>query len=268
MPTWRQSLAGHQLQAGGWAREVNPAFFESEFHHEWSGVLRSTRLAALAKEHGLDAVFVPHPNLKPYVPLMELPAHVAVKTYDRDDVQEILSRAAVVVTDYSSVAFDAAFIRRPIAYFQFDKAAVFGGGHITKPGYFSYERDGFGPVSARFDDLMDHVAASLDPAGTALEEYRERMDRTFTLPQHRGVRPGDGDGRTIHGSAERPESPRQSHDRPGRPAHHLRVARRALQVGSSRTGAPRGFLQLLPLRFLEFLRNYSGISWNSCLRSG
>ena len=31
---------------------------------------------------------------------------------------------------------------------------------------------------------MDHVAASLDPAGTALEEYRERMDRTFTLPQH------------------------------------------------------------------------------------
>ncbi|WP_345148323.1 bifunctional glycosyltransferase/CDP-glycerol:glycerophosphate glycerophosphotransferase [Arthrobacter ginkgonis] len=213
MPTWRQDLAGLQLQAGGWAREINPAFFESEFHHEWSGVLRSPRLAALAREHGLEVVFVPHPNLKPYVPLMELPAHVTVKTYDQDDVQEILSRAAVVVTDYSSVAFDAAFIRRPIAYFQFDKAAVFGGAHITKPGYFSYERDGFGPVATGFDELMDNVAAALDPAGTAgtaLEEYRERMERTFTLPQ-------DGACARVTAMVERstvPLSVRKAHGNP------------------------------------------------------
>jgi len=182
MPTWREYLVGKQ-RVGISARGANPAFFESEFHREWLGFLQSERLKDLCGQYGLDIVFMPHPNLKPYLPELDLPGHVAVKTYDEADVQEVLAGAALIVTDYSSVAFDAAFLRRSIAYFQFDKATVFGGAHLTRPGYFSYERDGFGPVAYTLRELLDGVADLLDPDSASAALYRERMDRTFTLPQ-------------------------------------------------------------------------------------
>ena len=147
------------------------------------GFLQSVRLKDLSEQHGVDIVFMPHPNLKPYLSELDIPSHVAVKTYDEADVQEVLAGAALVVTDYSSVAFDAAFLRRSIAYFQFDKATVFGGAHLTRPGYFSYERDGFGPVAYTLGELLDGVADLLDPDSGSAALYRERMDRTFTLPQ-------------------------------------------------------------------------------------
>ena len=209
MPTWRQNLVGH-LVPGSSARETNPEFFESDFHREWLGFLRSEDLAACARRHDADIVFMPHPNLRPYLAAMDLPPQVKVKTYDRNDVQAVLASAAVVVTDYSSLAFDAAFIRRPVVYFQFDKAAVFGGAHTTQPGYFSYERDGFGPVCTELNGLLESVDAALEPAGDALEEYRRRMERTFTLPQ-------DGACARVTAMVERstvPLSVRKAHGNP------------------------------------------------------
>ena len=49
-----------------------------------------------------------------------------------------------MLTDYSSVAFDFAYLRKPIVYAHFDKEAFFSGEHSYTAGYFDYERDGFG----------------------------------------------------------------------------------------------------------------------------
>jgi hypothetical protein len=126
---------------------------------------------------------MPHPNLKPYLSMLDLPEHVRIASYQSDDVQEVLSHAAAVVTDYSSLAFDAAFIRRPVVYFQFDKPTVFSGAHTTRPGYFAYEKDGFGPVAYTLDAALEGLSDSLAPDSGSAAVYRERMDRTFTLPQ-------------------------------------------------------------------------------------
>ena len=182
MPTWRQYLVGGPVQ-GASAREAVSGFLGSDFHREWTAFLRSDQLREMAGQHDLDVVFMPHPNLKPYLSMLELPDHIRIASYQSDDVQEVLSNAAVVVTDYSSLAFDAAFIRRPVVYFQFDKATVFGGAHTTRPGYFAYERDGFGPVAYTLEGALEGLSESLDPDSGRTAVYRERMDRTFTLPQ-------------------------------------------------------------------------------------
>jgi CDP-glycerol glycerophosphotransferase (TagB/SpsB family) len=82
------------------------------------------------------------------------------------------------VTDFSSMAFNAAYLRRPVVYFQFDRQAVMSGGHVGRGGYFDYDRDGFGPVVYEPLDVLDAVGAIVQHGG-ASEPYASRIEDTF-----------------------------------------------------------------------------------------
>ncbi|WP_354002910.1 CDP-glycerol glycerophosphotransferase family protein [Microbacterium elymi] len=89
-------------------RKPKPGFRESPFIQSLLAVLNDERLKALS-ERGYTIKFVPHPNLAAHFPYADVPPYVSVTTYDSTDVQELIGSAAVFLTDYSSVAFDAAF---------------------------------------------------------------------------------------------------------------------------------------------------------------
>lgn len=181
MPTWRQFLAGKAVGQSN-RRDLNPEFFGSEFLHRWLEFLQSDELKETAQEHGCTITFMPHPNLEGYLPEITLPVHVEVVTYADVNVQDVIARSAVVVTDYSSIAFDAAVVHRPVVYYQFDRDRVFGGGHLTRPGYFSYKNDGFGPVAEELGGVLDALRATLEGGVDPAPEYLERIERTFIKP--------------------------------------------------------------------------------------
>ncbi|GMA36362.1 CDP-glycerol glycerophosphotransferase family protein [Demequina litorisediminis] len=89
--------------------------------------------------------------------------------------------SAALITDYSSMAFNAAFLRRPVVYFQFDAERFMNGGHTSRPGYFSYESDGFGPVVDEVDEVIASVKAALEEGDEATAEYAARADATFAF---------------------------------------------------------------------------------------
>ena len=86
-----------------------------------------------------------------------------------------------MVTDYSSVAFDFAYLRKPIVYSQFDKAEFFGGGHSYTEGYFDYVRDGFGEVEETLENVVDRIIEYMENGCQIKPEYRERIDKTFAF---------------------------------------------------------------------------------------
>ena len=182
-PTWREWLLP-PLAKGSQHRSVHDDFHRSEFARQWLALLRSRELAELCRETGLKLGFLPHPNLQSAVPGMDLPTEIEVLSYDVEDVQQHFARAAVVVTDYSSTAFNAAYIDRPVVYFQFDADRVLGGAHVGRQGYFRYDRDGFGPVTATVpaaeSAIVDTVRAGRSPA----PQYQRRIEETF--PQRDG----------------------------------------------------------------------------------
>jgi CDP-glycerol glycerophosphotransferase (TagB/SpsB family) len=183
MPTWRQFLVGEAIGSGN-RRLPNRDFFESDFLRRWMDVLKSPELKKMAAEHECRIMFMPHPNLEDYLPELTLPDHVEVRSYSEINVQDVIAQSAVVVTDYSSIAFDAAIVRRPVVYYQFDRAKVFGGGHTTKPGYFSYENDGFGPVALEHDQVLEALSTTLANGKEPAPEYMRRIERTFVTPGH------------------------------------------------------------------------------------
>lgn len=177
MPTWREYLMGATSGRGN-DRDLVEGFHASTYVTEWAAFLNDPELRAFATSHGLRLAFMPHPNLEAHIASFHLPSDVEVLTYQGADVQEVIARAAVLVTDYSSLAFEAAYIETPVTYFQFDSDEFFSL-HPHRPGYFDYGANGFGPVAATATAAAASVIAQLDGNHEEAALYAERARRFF-----------------------------------------------------------------------------------------
>ena len=177
-PTWRKWLLP-PIVPGSQRRPLDLSALESDFFTSWKAFLTDDRLTQLASEHGLTVGFLPHPNLQPLLGHLDLPPHVQALTYADNDVQELISRARLMVTDYSSIAFDAAYTDRPLVYFQFDTEHMLEGSHVGSRGYFEFDQDGFGPVATTLDDAIREVQHVIESGPAPVSPYAERMATTF-----------------------------------------------------------------------------------------
>ena len=83
---------------------------------------------------------------------------VSGEGFDRKD----LSGYSLVVTDYSLLSFDFAYLRRPVIYCRFDAEKLKPGEKKTDPSYFDYEEDGFGPVCGVPDEAAERIIECMD----------------------------------------------------------------------------------------------------------
>lgn len=178
MPTWRASLI-NESDRGKPTRESMEAFARSDYAQRWGALLRSESLRDLAAIHGMQLVFMPHPDAVPYLDAFDLPKHVAVMTKADIGMQELFCRSAAMITDYSSVIFEMAYLRRPVLYYQYDRDQFYSKEHVWREGYFSCERDGFGPVLTEQTDLLEHLNRILSNNAQPDNEYLERMENFF-----------------------------------------------------------------------------------------
>lgn len=179
MPGWRKYLVGETLGAGN-LRHVNPDFIHSDYAKAWKNILHAPQLKALADKHGYKFLFYPHKNIEPYLDLFNTPDWVDVYCADGgESIQTLFARAALMITDYSSVAFEMGFLQRPVIYYQFDWVKFFGGSHIGQAGYFDYQRDGFGPVSETEKEVLDALERLLMSDAEMPPDIKKRAENTF-----------------------------------------------------------------------------------------
>lgn len=176
MPTWRKSLSAGTDELGVW--KVDEEFRESAYFQFYNQLLNSERLLTAAKKYGFQVCFMPHPNVVPALSMF----------HKREDVEffgqkksyrEIFAQSNLILTDYSSVAFDFAYLRKPVVYAQFDHDEFFNGGHSYDLGYYDYEKDGFGEVSYNLEDTIDTLISYMERDCKVKPEYLERINRTF-----------------------------------------------------------------------------------------
>ncbi|MFZ2015768.1 MAG: CDP-glycerol glycerophosphotransferase family protein, partial [Nocardioides sp.] len=179
-PTWRNNLLPKRIP-GTQKHVADPALLETEFMRSWLSFLRDEKLAAACAEHSVGLAFLPHPILQPWLPLIDLPPHVQTLSYEGHDPQELFARTRLLVTDFSSIAFNAAYLERPVVYYQFDAESVLGGGHTGRQSYFEYSRDAFGPVVETREAAVDAAVEALAHGPSPQPVYQARIDATFTL---------------------------------------------------------------------------------------
>lgn len=172
MPTWRRSLFGtYNPNNSQWS--LLPGFENSEFYRFYSDLLNSPKLREAAKKHGYTIQFLIHPTLFPYLDHFRIAPSVRVLKSDTV-YRDVFAESALVLTDYSSVAFDIAYLRKPVLYAHFDT------NHYDE-GYFNYERDGFGEVEFTLEDTIDRIVEYMENGCRMKDEYRARTDRFFAF---------------------------------------------------------------------------------------
>lgn len=180
MPTWRQDLLG-KVSGQGNARDLLDHFSESQFAKAWSSFLNSPRLESLAKK-GCHVVFFPHANLVPYIESgrFSFPGYIEyASNMTGESIQDIFAGSSLLVTDYSSAAFELAYIERPCLYYHFESGRNDGSGYHFCKGYFDYDKDGFGLVAKDEEELFAGLESWMAGDYEGRPEFRERIARTF-----------------------------------------------------------------------------------------
>lgn len=176
MPTWRKGLAGELMKKSS-KRVKNPEFINSLFCKMWGGFLRSDELKELAKKYDYQIIFLPHPNLTDYLDELAIPDYIEIGSLSTG-IQNIFKDSDLLITDYSSVAFDVAYMKKPIIYFQFDSDTFFSD-HSYSKGYYDYNSLGFGPVVNEISALNNELKKSLKDNCELTPFYKNRIAQFF-----------------------------------------------------------------------------------------
>lgn len=176
MPTWRQSLRDAMKQAGTKAERLQ-VLTDSEFYQAWWTFLESPQLQERISSGELIVRFMAHPSFGSMLSEVRQPEGVEFLMPTDSSFQDLIVEADLFLTDYSSVAFDCVYVGTPVAYYQFDREAMFSGGHTYRQGYFDYYRDGLGPVLENHESTLKWVNDTLlnDCQNEGRYEFRRRQ---------------------------------------------------------------------------------------------
>ena len=178
MPTWRKWLACSMLNNIPTHAEKEK-FLKSNFYKEFTAVLEDKELLEYLKNKKYKIVFYLHYKFQGFCKLFFCYNNdvVTIASKEKFDVQQLLKSSKVLVTDYSSVYFDFAYMNKPTVYFQFDKTE-FEKGHYSE-GYFSYENDGFGPCCKTKEEFKELLINIIENDCKQPEKYEQRVKDFF-----------------------------------------------------------------------------------------
>ncbi len=175
MPTWRQWLYPN---FGTVTKDAEEKVKNSNYVQTYCRLLASQRLNTFLQENDLNILFFPHNQMQPFLSSFTGEnSRIKIASTEECDVQTALKESAYLITDYSSISFDFAYMKKPMSYFHFDYDE-FREKHYPE-GYFSYDRDGFGPISRTEDELIEQIISSYKKDFVMDEEYKNRVDNTF-----------------------------------------------------------------------------------------
>lgn len=139
MPTWRL-----------WLNELSDEEFKrSEYYLKWSSLLNDRKFISALKVKGYRITFYLHPEIKKRMNLFKFDG---IEVEDKN-IQDLMIKSEILITDYSSVYSDMAYMDRKIIFWQFDKERYIN--EHYKGLIFNFES--FGTVIKPTDDIKKIV---------------------------------------------------------------------------------------------------------------
>lgn len=176
-PTWRTFLSG-PINKDGFHDPIKN-FDKSEYFIKWTKILSDEDILDKCRKAGYKILFLLHPGFKNYHNYFISFSNDVVQIKDADDIiySEIFSKLSLMITDYSSIMFDVAYLKKPIIFYQFDQEEYFKKHY--KPGYFSYDKDGFGRVVTKHLDVKKGILDYFDNGFKLENDYIKNIEKTF-----------------------------------------------------------------------------------------
>lgn len=180
-PTWRSYIAMPAVM--GQARPYNPDFKDTDYYKIYQALLENKKLSEVASRCGYKVIYLLHPVIssqkEDFRPANDIEIISAVDV----NYEKILTESSLMVTDYSGVQFDFAYMRKPVVYFHPPKLPP----HYEEGGFF-YDTQGFGEICREIDELVEVLCGYMESGCRLKDFYRARQDDFFTFDDHENCR--------------------------------------------------------------------------------
>ena len=160
MPSWRKYLKD----------KSDDEIIESELYRCFDSLFRNEKLIEIAKKHDYEIIFRPHHHIYKFIDLFEVNEPVRIES-EETKYQHLFNNASLLITDYSSVAFDFSYLKKPIIYYQSSNDYHYD----VETGYFKYETMGFGEVCKNEDELVSTIMEYVENDCRMKDEFIERV---------------------------------------------------------------------------------------------
>ena len=182
-PTWRSKFNTLNLEL----KKHLDEFMVSSYLENWIGFLNSNIIQKELDKNSIEVTFCPHIN---FYSLLEeynlvenimgtIDKRIRILNPSKVSYQDLFVENDILITDYSSLHFDFAFLEKSVIYFQFDKNEFYGVTHAYQKGIFDFEKDGFGPVIQSKNDLQIVLKNYLSRGERLFKKYKERKNNIF-----------------------------------------------------------------------------------------
>lgn len=174
-PTWRRSISGKSSFYS--PKGYNEDFKQSSYYKIYNSLINDKDLIECAKEHNYKIIFLLHPAMS-----------AQIDDYDKNDYVEflqatsdicyhdILSKSSLMVTDYSGVQYDFAYMHKPIIYYH----------HKLLPprfeeGALKYDTMGFGEICTTHEQIVNLLIKYMKNDCKLEEKYEKRINDFFAF---------------------------------------------------------------------------------------
>lgn len=160
-PSWRTDLHNMTIKY----------IMDSEYFKTINSLINNKNLIDLAKKYDYKIIFKPHPMVYGYIDLFDTNDTIIID--EKSTYQDLFKDSDLLITDYSSIAFDFSYMKKPVIYYQHDNDYNF------EEGYFQYESMGFGEVIKNEKELVNLIEDYLKDNCKMKETYENRVDTFY-----------------------------------------------------------------------------------------
>ncbi|EIT86062.1 hypothetical protein A374_07071 [Fictibacillus macauensis ZFHKF-1] len=171
MPTWRN-----------WLEEVDDEqFVQSSYFHEYNKLISSPKLTSLLEQYDVKLNFYVHPKFMPYVQsFTSTNERISVIQFGEVNVNELLMRSSLLITDYSSVAWETYYQKKPVLFFHFDVDQY----EENQGAYMNLKDELFGEVAYESDDLVSRLEQYIVQDFAENPIFAQKREHYFNYVDH------------------------------------------------------------------------------------
>ncbi len=166
IPTYRNDLE----------QASEESFIESDYFKFWNTLLSNKKLIKYIEENNIKIHFFIHIILSRFINKFTANSkNILLK--NSDNLQDLLLNCGMLVTDYSSVSFDALFQNKPVVYvpFDFEQMINIRGGEQ----YIDYKKDLPGKVCTTVNESVNEIIHRVESGWVIDDKYKDRRLKFF-----------------------------------------------------------------------------------------
>lgn len=178
MPSWREWIGSKNEFSTVY--EDTSDFTNTEYYQKYQSLINNSRLTAFLEKNDLTLYFYPHRNMQKFIDNFSTSSNnIKIVDNKNSDIRKLLTESAVMITDYSSVALDFAYMKKPVIYYQFDEKRFREAQYAE--GYFSYRNAGLGKVFTEEADVVEYLEEIYSNDCAVSQEFLSAHEEFFPL---------------------------------------------------------------------------------------